>query len=292
MLGQQLLNGVVLGTIYALFSLGFTIIFGVLHVINLMYGVFFAVGAYIALYATQHLGLGILGAAMLAAIATGALAVVCDTLVVSPLRRREERHLASLLATMGMSLFSYALLTRLMGTETRTFATPVGDASLSLGAVSVTQLQLMIVALVLLMVGTLFWFLRRTRWGTAIRAIADNEVAAQLMGLSPRSLFAIVSFLGGALAAVAGTLIGMNFGAVQPFMGETMMLQGFAVVIVGGLGSMPGALLAGLLIGILEILVTAYVSSAYRNAVTFSLLLAALWLLPNGLLPAPTAQKV
>lgn len=292
MLGQQLLNGVVLGAIYALFSLGFTIIFGVFHVINLMYGVFFAIGAYIALYATQQLGFGLLGAAALSAIVTGVIAIACDALVISPLRRREERYLASLLATMGMSLFSYALLTHVMGTETRTFSTPVGDATLSFGAVMITQLQLMIVALVVTLVGALFWFLRLTRWGAAIRAIADNEIAAQLVGLSPRAVFSMVSFMGGALAAVAGTFIGMNFSAVQPFMGETMMLQGFAVVIVGGLGSMPGALLAGLLLGILEILITAYVSSAYRDAVTFTLLLTALWLLPNGLLPAPIAQKV
>jgi len=293
MFAQQLVNGVVLGAIYSLFSLGFTIIFGVLHVINLMYGVFFALGAYVSLWAAQSLGLGLIPSIALSAVVTGVAAIGLDALIVTPLRRRKERYLASLLATMGMSLFLYALLTRFFGAEPMRY--PSGFSSetvLSLGSVSISVLQITIVGIVLIVVAALFWFLKKTRWGVAVRGVGDHETAALLVGLSPFRTTALVSFIGGSLAAVAGTLIGLNFNAVQPFMGETMMLQGFAVVVIGGLGSMPGALAAGMLLGIIEILTTAYISSAYRDAVTFALLLATLWVLPQGLLPTSTARRV
>lgn len=293
MLAQQLINGVVLGAIYSLFALGFTIIFGVLHVINLMYGVFFALGAYVALWSAQSLELGMFPSMVVAAVVTGAAAVVLDAIIVTPLRRRKERYLASLLATMGMSLFMYALFTRLFGAEPMRFPAGFGvDRVLNFGQFSVTYLQISIIAIVLVVVIALFWFLHRTRWGIAVRGVGDHEGAALLVGLSPFRTTALVSFIGGALAAVAGTLIGLNFNAVQPFMGETMMLQGFAVVVIGGLGSMPGALAAGMFLGVVEILVTAYISSAYRDAVTFALLLATLWVLPQGLMPASIARRV
>ena len=293
MLAQQLLNGIVLGAIYSLFSLGFTVIFGVLHVINLMYGVFFAFGAYVSLYAATALHLPFLPAIIFSAVVTGIAAIILDALIITPLRRRKERYLTSLLATMGMALFMYSLFTRLFGAEPMRF--PAGfsnEQAISLLGVTVNVLQLTILAIVLIVVIGLFWFLRKTRWGIAVRAVGDQETAALIVGLSPFKTTALVSFIGGALAAVAGTLIGLNFNAVQPFMGETMMLQGFAVVVIGGLGSMPGALIAGMLLGVVEILVTAYLSSAYRDAVTFALLLATLWTLPQGLMPSAIAKKV
>lgn len=291
MLAQQVLNGVVLGAIYSLFSLGFTVIFGVLHVINLMYGVFFAFGAYVSLWAATALGLSMLPAIVLSAVVTGIAAIILDAVIVTPLRRRKERYLTSLLATMGMSLFMYSLFTRLFGAEPMRFPAGFGNEhAISIGGVAANYLQLTILAIVLVVVTGLFWFLKKTRWGVAVRGVGDHETAALLVGLSPFRTTALVSFIGGALAAVAGTLIGLNFNAV--LMGETMMLQGFAVVVIGGLGSMPGALLAGMLLGVIEILVTAYLSSAYRDAVTFALLLGTLWVLPQGLMPAAIAKKV
>jgi branched-chain amino acid transport system permease protein len=192
-----------------------------------------------------------------------------------------------------MSLFFYALMTRLLGAEPMRFPDGFGsDRMIAIGGVAVSTLQISILSIVVVVVIALFWFLKKSRWGIAIRGVGDHEGAALLVGLSPFRTTALVSFLSGGLAAVAGTLIGLNFNAVQPYMGETMMLQGFAVVIIGGLGSIPGALAAGMMLGIVEIFTTAYVSSAYRDAVTFALLLTVLWILPQGILPSASARRV
>lgn len=293
MLAQQLVNGLVLGSVYALFALGFTVIFGVLHVINLTYGFYFALGAYLSLWASNVLGWNIFGALAVAVVGTGCLAVVLDALIVTPLRRRDGRYLASLLATMGLALFLYALTTWLFGAEPRRYPASVGEGgSHDFAGVTVSGLQLAILAIVAFVVLGLFWFLKRTRWGVAIRGTGDHELAALLVGLSPTAITAFVSFIAGTLAAIAGTLIGLNFNAVHPYMGEIMMLRGFAVVIIGGLGSMPGAVLAGLLLGMIEVLTAAYISSAYREAITFSVLLATLWFFPQGLLPQARTARV
>ncbi|MDY7548926.1 branched-chain amino acid ABC transporter permease [Glaciimonas sp. CA11.2] len=293
MFAQQLANGLVLGAVYALFSLGFTIIFGVLHVINLTYGVYFAVGAYVSLWAAKALGVNLFGALLISAVTTGVFAILLDSIIVTPLRRRTDRYLASLLATTGLSLFAYSLLTRLVGAEPLRFPPNFGGNTIvNLGAITLSQLQISIVGIVLVIVIALFWFLKKSRWGIAARAVGDLEIAALLVGLSPFRITALISCMAGVLAAVAGTLIGMNTNAVEPFMGEGMMLHGFAVVIIGGLGSIPGALVAGLLLGVVEIMTSAYISSAYRDAVTFSLLLATLWFLPTGLIPLKSAKRV
>src|SRR5690606_8025355 len=130
----------------------------------------------------------------------------------------------------------------------------------------------------------LFYLLKYSKWGVAMRAAADNERASLLMGINPTMVTLGVSFLAGALAGTAGMLIGLNFNAVQPYMGEFMMLRGFAVVIIGGLGSLLGAAIAGLGLGVLEILAAAYGSSLYREVITFSLLLLTLWVFPGGLI--------
>ncbi len=292
MLVQQLINGLVLGAIYCLFALGFTIIFGVLHVINLTYAFYFALGAYVSLWATSALGAGLLASIAVAAVVTGLVAVVLDSLILTPLRRREGRYLASLIATTGLSLFCFSLLTWLLGAEPRRYPASVGDTPIyEIGGVLISLLQISIIGIVGLAVAALFWFLKKARWGIAIRGVGDQETAALLVGLSPAVITGLVSFLAGAMAAIGGTLIGVNFNAVHPYMGEIMMLHGFAVIIIGGLGSMQGAVVAGLLLGVVQVLTAAYLSSAYREAITFALLLLVLWFYPQGLVPARQSRR-
>jgi branched-chain amino acid transport system permease protein len=284
MLAQQLVNGVLLGATYALFALGFTLMFGVLRVINLLYGFYFSLGALVALGLSYLVAWPIWALLPLAALASGLAAVALDWLLLARLRQVRAPELSSLMVTLGGALALYSATTSLIGPDIRRLPPGiVSHAALQLGAVRVTVPQLLIVAASLVLVGGLFLLLRATRLGLAIRAMAENPVAAGLMGIDTGRTAALVSLISGALAGAGGVLIGLNFDAIQPYMGEQMMLRGFVVVIVGGLGDIRGALVAGFLLGIVEVLTAAYVGSGLKEAVAFLILVLVLWTRPSGL---------
>ena len=284
MFAQQFVNGVLLGATYALFALGFTLMFGVLRVINQTYGFYFSAGALIALWLTRSLGASIWVALPAAALAAGAIAVVLDWLLLSRLRRIGAPELSSLMVTLGGVLALYAALTAWLGPEIRRLPPGiVPDQAFNVGDIRITAAQLLILGATAVLVTGLIVLLRGTRLGLAIRAMAEKPDAAELMGIDTGRAAAIVSFLSGALAGAGGVLIGLNFNAIQPYMGETMMLRGFVVIIVGGLGDIRGALLAGLLLGIIEVMTAAYVGSSLKEAVAFLILVGVLWTRPSGL---------
>jgi branched-chain amino acid transport system permease protein len=283
-LPQQLLNGLVLGSTYALFALGFTLMFGVLGMINLTYGFYFSTGAFLALYGTKSLGLPIWAALPAAAVVTGLVAILFDAALLTPLRRKKAPELASLMVTLGATLLLYSLATAIFGTEIRRLPpTVISHAAYTIGTVRVNLSQILIMVTTLLIVAALLSLIRGTRFGLAMRALAENGEAAQLMGVDTDAVVRIVSFISAALGSTAGVLIGLNFNAIQPYMGESMMLKGFAVIIIGGLGDIKGALIAGLVIGILEVLTAGFISSNVKDAVGFILLVTTLWFRPVGL---------
>jgi branched-chain amino acid transport system permease protein len=291
-LAQQLLNGLLSGAVYALFALGFTLMFGVLGVINLTYGFYFSTGAFVALYATHYLHLPIWAALPFAAVVTGLLAIVVDDLLLGPLRRAKAPELASLMVTLGATLLLYSLMTAWFTTDIRRFPPAVFDGGVfEVGDMRITLAQILIVATVALIVGALFWLLQRTKMGLAIRALAENGDAAQLMGVNAGGIVRLVSFISGSLGAAAGVLIGLNYNAIQPYMGEAMMLKGFAVIILGGLGDIRGAVVAGFILGILETITAGYVASSMKDAVGFALLVLTLWFRPVGLFGRVAAKR-
>jgi len=284
MFAQQLVNGILLGATYALFALGFTLMFGVLRVINLTYGFYFSAGALVALWLTRSFGWPIAIALPVAAIAAGVIAVVLDWLLLSRLRRIQAPELSSLMVTLGGVLALYSALTAWLGPDIRRLppGTISGEAFL-LGDIRITAAQLLILGATAVLVAGLVLLLRGTRLGLAIRAMAEKPDAAQLMGIDTGRAAATVSFLSGALAGAGGVLIGLNFNAIHPYMGETMMLRGFVVIIVGGLGDIRGALIAGLALGIIEVMTAGYVDSGLKEAAAFLILVAVLWTRPSGL---------
>jgi branched-chain amino acid transport system permease protein len=178
------------------------------------------------------------------------------------------------------------------GAEVRRFPVHLlGQEPLRLGPLVVAPLQVVIVATVLVLVAALFLFVERTRFGTAIRAVAERPDTAALMGIDVTMVVTVTSFVSAALAGTAGILIGLNFNAVHPYMGEPMMLRGFAVIIIGGLGDIRGALVAGLGLGFLEVMTAGYVSSNLKEAVAFSALILALWLRPSGLFARASGRR-
>jgi branched-chain amino acid transport system permease protein len=292
MLAQQLLNGILSGAVYALFALGFTLMFGVLGVINLTYGFYFSAGAFIALFATRFLFMPIWAALPVAALVTGIIAILFDGLLLTPLRRAKAPELASLMVTLGATLLLYSLMTAWFGTDIRRFPPAVfGGAAFDILGLRITLSQILIVLTVFIIVASLALLLQRTRLGLAIRALAENDEAAQLMGVNANSIVRLVSFLSGAFGGTAGVLIGLNYNAIQPYMGEMMMLKGFAVIILGGLGDIRGAVAAGLILGILETLTAGYAASSLKDAVGFALLVLTLWFRPIGLFGRAAAKR-
>ena len=292
MLAQQLTNGVLLGATYALFALGFTLMFGVLRVINLTYGFYFSAGAFMALYLTRLGGLGIWTALAAAALGTGLLAVALDWLLLTRLRRKGAPELASLMVTLGAVLALYAGMTIFLGPDIQRLPPGLlGSEALVIAGLRVTQAQLLILATTGILVAALLLLIRGTRLGLAIRAMAERADTAGLMGIDTGRIAALVSFLSGCLAGAGGVLIGLNFNAIHPYMGEAMMLRGFVVIIVGGLGDIRGALIAGLLLGVIEVLTAGYLDSGLKEAVAFAILVIVLWTRPSGLFGRATVQR-
>jgi branched-chain amino acid transport system permease protein len=292
MLAQQLVNGVLLGATYALFALGFTLMFGVLRVVNLLYGFYFSLGALVALWLSRALGWPIWALLPAAAGITGGTAVVLDWLLLARLRRVRAPELSSLMVTLGGALALYAAAASVIGPDIRRFPPGlVSGAAVEALGVRVTVPQSLIVAASLVLVGGLLLLLHATRLGLAIRAVAEKPDAAGLMGIDAGRIAALVSLVSGSLAGAGGVLIGLNSDAIQPYMGEEMMLRGFVVVIVGGLGSIRGALVAGLLLGVIEVLTAAYVASGLKEAAAFLIMVLVLWTRPAGLFGRAVTER-
>jgi branched-chain amino acid transport system permease protein len=284
MLGQQLINALSLGSVYALFALGFTLVFGVLGVINLSHGAIFMLGSYIALLLIEKLAMPLYPAMLCAMLATGCIGALVDFLILKPLRARNAPHLAPMIASIGVAIMLTNLAQGLFGAENQRFpAGTIPEKSLNIGTLHVTALQIGIVAISFILMLVLLLAMRRTQLGRALRAIAESPKAAYLLGINVEGLFLLTSFAAAALGGAAGVLVGLSFNAVSPFMGQPMLHKGIAVIILGGMGDIRGALIGGLFLGFAEVLTVAYISSDFRDAVAFGLLFLILLVRPSGM---------
>ncbi|MBM4264191.1 MAG: branched-chain amino acid ABC transporter permease [Deltaproteobacteria bacterium] len=284
MLAQQLVNALSLGGVYALFALGFTLIFGVLDVINLAHGAIFMLGAYAALQAVLLLKLP-LPAAIVVAILVAALAgLLLDRFIFAPLRARNAPHLAPMIATIGLAISINSAVQGIFGAENLRFPVDALPAeAFQMGTIRVTLIELQIIFLSILLMVALLWGLKRTRVGVALRAIAESPKAAALLGIDVEKLFGVTAVIASILGGVAGVLIALYSNALFPTMGQPMLHKGIAVVILGGMGDIRGAMLGGLFLGFAEVFAVAYIGSTMRDAVAFGLLFAILLLRPQGL---------
>ena len=290
MLTQQLFNGVVLGAVYALFALGFNLVFGVHKIMNLAHGAIFMVGAFVGLYCVIG-GLPLWLALILAAICAGVLSVVIDLVAFRPVRKTGEAEFAVLIASIGADMILVNLALR--ASEARTMRFPFGvvpvEPLLILG-LRITPLQSVICVAALLCGGLLAYYLYRTSFGRQVRAVSSNERAAKLLGVEPNTVYLQTFFISGALAGIAGVLIGLAFNSINFSMGEPYLLRGFVVLIVGGLGSLTGAVVAGLGLGIIQTLTVAYLPSGLTDIIVYSALFLMLLVRPNGLFGGAVAD--
>jgi branched-chain amino acid transport system permease protein len=292
-LEQQLVNALSLGCVYALFALGFTLIFGILGVINLSHGAVFMVGAYAAEQAVVRFDLPLWGALLFAFVFCGLIGLAIDFLVLRPLRARNAPHLIPMIATIGVAIILNNGIQGIFGAENLRFPSGlVPEESLSLGNLHLTALDLGIILLSFGLMAVLLLTLKKTQLGRALRAIAESPKAASLLGINVEGLFFLTSFVAAGLGGIAGVLIGLYSNALFPLMGQPMLHKGIAVIILGGMGDIRGALIGGLFLGFAEVLSVAYIGSSMRDAVGFGLLFLILLLRPKGLFGTVHERKV
>jgi branched-chain amino acid transport system permease protein len=293
MLAQQIINGLSLGGVYALFALGFTLIFGVLNVINLAHGAIFMIGAYAALHAVLVFHFSLLPAIFAALLVTGAAGWVLDKFIFAPLRARRALHLAPMIATIGVAICLTSLVEGYFGSGNLRFPIDtLPSSTLTLGSVQVNWLDLKIILLALLLMGVMLWVIRHSPTGRALRGVAESPKAAALLGVNVDGLLLATSVIASILGGVAGVLIALYTNSVFPHMGQPMLHKGIAVVIIGGMGDVRGALIGGFFLGFAEVLTIAYIGSNMRDAVAFGLLFSVLLLRPAGLFGHAPQRRV
>ncbi|HEY2031266.1 MAG TPA: branched-chain amino acid ABC transporter permease [Myxococcales bacterium] len=282
-MGQQVLNGIFVGSIYALFAVGYTLVFGVLDILNLAHQAVFMLSAFFALVLVEH-GLSIWLALPLGIVFGGLLGIGLERIAFRPLRGRAGSNLSGLISSIAMATVFEAIAAQIFGPDISRF--PQGtfpDRMISLGSASASLLQVCIVGLSVLLMAVLTFLLAKTRLGRSIRAVAENPRAARVLGIDVDKVIALSFFLSSALAGAAGVLFGLAFNSISPDVGRSVELKGLAVIILGGMGSVPGAVLAGFAIGLVEVFTVAYAGSTYRDAVSFAVLFVVLVARPRGL---------
>ena len=289
-LGQQLLNGLVTGSAYALIALGYTMVYGVLQLINFAHGEIYMVGAFVGLLLVTVVKLPFLAALPLAMLAAALVGVTVEFVAYRPLRR--SSRLAVLISAIGMSIFLSNLGLWIFGPATRSFQPPFRVATLELAGIRTNTLSLLTLGLALAMMTGLHYVVTRTKLGKAMRAVAQDRDTAALMGISVNRTIAFTFAIGSALAAAAGVMVGMLFNAVTPTMGVMPGLKGFVSAVLGGIGSIPGAMVGGLVLGMAETIGVALLSSQWRDAIAFAILIVVLLSRPTGLLGRRLQEKV
>ncbi|HEX2321420.1 MAG TPA: branched-chain amino acid ABC transporter permease [Streptosporangiaceae bacterium] len=300
---QELVNGIVVGALYSLVALGFSMVYGVLKLLNFAHGDLYMVGAFTGYFVIQWFGgpkalsipvpLLLVIMFLLAALLTGGLGVAIERFAYRPLRNAPR--IAPLITAIGISFFLENAALLLFGGQYRIYNTPdfiPFSSGISIGSVSISVVQIMVIVLgVALMIG-LRELVVRTKLGKQMRAVAADREAAEMLGINVNLTIAATFFLGSALAGVAGVMAGLLFNQVTNTIGFLAGLKAFTAAVVGGIGSIPGAMLGGLLIGIAESFITGYISSTYTNLIVFALLIIVMLLRPSGLLGQVQLQKV
>jgi branched-chain amino acid transport system permease protein len=301
---QQIINGMVQGSVYALVALGYTMVYGILGLINFAHGEVVMIGAMLALSAlVSMLGLGVppllaFPLSMLLAMAgCMVLGFAIERVAYRPLRHAPR--LAPLITAIGLSIVLQNLAMMIWGRGYRSFPQLIANASHSIGGAIINDIQIIIFVMALLIMAGLMLLVHRTRLGRAMRAVSENQHAAQLMGVDINRVISITFVLGSALAAIAGVMVSANYGLAHYFMGFMLGLKAFTAAVLGGIGNLRGAMLGGLLLGLIESLGAGYVGdltggyfgSNYQDVFAFMVLIAVLVFRPSGLLGERIAER-
>ena len=291
LLVQQLVNGLAVGSIYALIALGYTMVYGTIKLINFAHGDVYMMGAFIGYFAVMVLKMNVFVALLVAMVACAVLGVVIERVAYKPLRN--STRVAALITAIGVSYLLENAMSYFFGAESRPFPSDFGTETFTLfGDVSVNGKQILIFGITVLLMALLQFIVRYTKMGKAMRAVAVDEKAAQLMGIDVDGVISFTFALGSALAGIAGVLVGVYYNTISTTMGITVGLKAFVAAVLGGIGSIPGAMVGGYLIGLLETMVSFFGYSPYRDGVVYFLLFIILIVLPAGLFGKNVREKV
>jgi len=294
---QQLINGISLGSIYALVALGYTMVYGVMRLINFAHGDVYMLGAYFGYYFSRllqgklpgHL-LDALAVMILSMISCAAVGMIMERFAYRPVRKASR--LTMLIIAIGVSLLIENASQLLFGADPKFFPQLIPEKHISLGGLSLTNQQVIVLVTALALMLLLNFFIFRTRTGKAMRAVSFNLDAAKLMGINTNQIISLTFALGSALAAAGGILVSINIPGIDPLMGVMTGLKAFVAAVLGGIGNIFGAVLGGLILGLAEVMVAGYGSSTYRDAIAFLILIAILLFKPSGILGKGQVEKV
>lgn len=290
----QLINGLQLGFVYALIALGYTMVYGIIKLINFAHGDVFMVGAFVAFFGFSAWGLPWPVAFLVSMAISAALGMVIERLAYSPLRAKGAPRMAALITAIGVSLFLeyFSSLSFVFGPNFRVVTRPFPEQVYQVGGIGISSTQLLVIAIVIVMLVLLQYIVNKTKLGKAMRAVSFDQDAARLMGINVSMVISFTFALGSALAAAAGGLFAIAYPMVTPFMGIMPGLKAFTAAVLGGIGSIPGAVLGALIMGQAEVLTAAYITTDFRDAVAFSILIIVLLIKPAGLLGKSGPEKV
>ncbi len=288
---QQLINGISLGSIYALIALGYTMIYGIIKLINFAHGDIYMVGAYIGFFAISQAQLPVLPALLISMFVTGLLGMGVEKLAYKPLRHAPRISL--LITAIGVSFFlEYATMYFVTPTP-RTFPSVVDSSfAIELGSFIINGQQLLILGITVVLMALLTYIVQKTKTGKAMRAASFDTETAQLMGIDSDRVISLTFCIGSALAAAAGVLVGIYYNTIDPLMGIMPGLKAFVAAVLGGIGILPGAVAGGIILGVIEALVSGFLSSTFRDAAAFAILILVLLIKPSGLFGKNTNEKV
>ena len=295
---QQLVNGLTSGSVYALIALGYTMVYGILRLINFAHGDVYMLGAFFGMYAARALNAGqdpsplkALAVLLVSMLGCGLVGVVIERGAYKPVRR--SPRLSALITAIGVSLLLENGGRLVFGADPKFFPQIIPSRNLDLGAgVTISNQQLLILVVSLTLMILLRLVIMHTRVGKAMQAVAHSPTAAALMGISVDRIITFTFMLGSMLAAAAGVLVALKDPKIEPYMGLLPGLKAFVAAVLGGIGNIPGAVVGGLVMGIAEVMVVGYVSPTYRDAIAFVLLILILLVRPSGILGSPTTDKV
>ena len=286
---QQLINGISLGSIYALIALGYTMIYGIIKLINFAHGDIYMVGAYLGFYAIT-LGIPVVPAILISMAVTSLLGIAVERFAYRPLRHAPR--ISVLITAIGVSFLLEYVMMALVSPTPRTFPATISDVSWTFEGLVISGQQLLIMGVTFVLMVILTYIVRATKIGKAMRAASYDTEAAQLMGINADRIISITFAIGSALAAVAGVLIGIYYNSIDPLMGLMPGIKAFVAAVFGGIGILPGAVVGGIVLGIVEAFISGFGFSMFRDAAAFAILILVLLLRPAGIFGKNIKEKV
>ncbi|GAB6181057.1 branched-chain amino acid ABC transporter permease [Desulfotomaculum defluvii] len=288
---QQLINGISLGSIYALIALGYTMVYGIVQLINFAHGDLYMVGAYVGFYTTAILGWSFVPALLMAMVVCAIAGIIIEKLAYKPLRNAPR--LAALITAIGVSLLLEYGMMLFVSPQVRTFPQVLPDVQYTIfNSLVISNRQVLILVVTIVLMLLLQFIVHKTMIGKAMRAVSYDKQAAQLMGINVNHTISATFAIGSALAAAAGVLVGIYYNAINPLMGIMPGLKAFVAAVLGGIGIIPGAMAGGFLLGIIEAMVSGYGQSLFRDPVAFIILIIFLIVKPTGLFGKNVREKV